>query len=163
MRHWTISYSAIAIWMFGWLAGRFGFVPSLFAAIILLAPALVAWRMLVSKRETKRRDYAYLGVVALLAVCGTTYVISMWIETGLDRSAMFDREFHQFENYVSSIPVYANVKVSYTHRKGGRVYLHGNVSNKNIHDALLQNYEFMVRNNFGGCHDGVDYPGKPTE
>jgi len=103
MRHWTIAYLAIAIWTFGWLAARFGLLPSLFAAIILFSPVLFAWRMLISKRETKRREYFYLGVVALLAVCGTSFVVSKWVETGMDRSAMFDREFHQFKNRINGV------------------------------------------------------------
>ena len=49
MRHWTIAYTIIAIWTFGWLAGRFGLGPSLFAAVIIFAPALFAWRMLASR------------------------------------------------------------------------------------------------------------------
>jgi hypothetical protein len=91
MRHWTNAYSAIAIWTFGWLAARFGLLPSLFAAMISFSPILIAWRMRISKREINRREYFYLGVVALLAVCGTSFVVSKWVETGMDRSALFER------------------------------------------------------------------------
>jgi hypothetical protein len=163
MRHWTNAYSAIAIWTFGWLAARFGLLPSLFAAMILFSPILIAWRMRISKREINRREYFYLGVVALLAVCGTSFVVSKWVETGMDRSALFEREFHQFKNSVSSMPEYTHVEVSFTLRKGGRVYLHGHVPNKSAHDRLLHTYERMVRNNLSGCYDGVEYPGKSTE
>ncbi len=40
VRHLTIAYTLLAIWTFGWLAGRFGLTPSLFAAVIFFAPAL---------------------------------------------------------------------------------------------------------------------------
>lgn len=160
MRHWTFAYTTIAIWTCGWLAGRFGLFPSLFAAVIILAPALFAWRMLASNKVAKRREYIYLAMVTLLAIFGTGFVVAQWYETGMDRLAMFDREMHQFTNRVASMPEYKNVEVSFTHRKGGRVYLKGHVANKDSHDRLLQNYGWMVRNNDSGYYDGVEYPGK---
>lgn len=163
MQHWTIAYTTIAIWTGGWLAGRFGLLPSLFASVIILAPALFAWRMLTSNKVGKRREYIYLGVVTLMAISGTGYIVVNWYENGMDRSAMFDREIHQFKNRVASIPEYKNVEVSFTHRKGGRVYLKGHVESKDSHDRLLETYDRMVRNNASGCYDGVEYPGKPAD
>jgi hypothetical protein len=163
MRNWTIAYTLIATWTSGWLAGRFGLFPSLFAAIVILAPAFFAWRMLAPNKVTKRREYVYLALVTSLAISGTGFVVAKWYETGMERSAMFDREIYRFKNRVASIPEYKNVEVSFTHRKGGRVYLQGYVTSKDSHDRLLQTYEWMVRNNESGCHDGVEYPGKPAE
>ncbi|MDP1559818.1 MAG: hypothetical protein Q8M16_00290 [Pirellulaceae bacterium] len=163
MRHWTIAYALIATWTFGWLAGRFGMLPSLFAAVVIFAPVFFAWRMAAPNKVTKRREYVYLALVTSMAICGTGFVVAKWHETGMDRSAMFDREFYKFKNRVASMPEYENVEVSFTHRKGGRVYLHGHVTNKESHDRLLQTYEWMVRNNESGCYDGVDYPGKSAE
>lgn len=160
MRRWTIAYTVIAIWTFGWLAGRFGILPSLFAAFIFFIPAVFAWRMLILNRPIKRREFVYLGLVTVLACCGTAFVVSKWYETGMDRLAMFDREFHQFRNRVASMPEYQNVEISYTHRKGGRVYLHGHVANKDAHDRLIRMIDGMVRNNDSGYYDGVEFPGK---
>jgi hypothetical protein len=163
MRRWAIAYSVIAIWVFGWLAGRFGLLPSLFAAVVFFIPGVFAWRMVASKRTIKRREYVYLGVATVLALVATTFVIAKWHGAGMDRLAIFDREYHQFRNRVESMPEYKNVEVSYTHRKGGRVYLHGHVANKGSHERLIQLIEWMVRNNDSGYFDGVNYPGKSTE
>lgn len=160
MHRWTIAYTVIAIWTFGWLAGRFGILPSLFAAIIFFIPAVFAWRMFTCSRTIKRHEYGYLGLVTVLALCATAFIVSKWYESGMDRLAMFDREYQQFRNRVASMREYKNVEVSYTHRKGGRVYLDGYVANKGNHDRLLEMIEWMVRNNDSGYYDGVDYPGK---
>jgi hypothetical protein len=79
------------------------------------------------------------------------------------RLAMFDREFQHFRKHVASMPECRGVQVSCTRRKGGRVYLHGHVSRKEVHDRLLQAYDRMVHSNDSGCYDGVEYPGKPPE
>lgn len=163
MRRWTIAYCVIAIWTFGWLVGRFGILPSVFAALIFFIPAAFAWRMVTSNRTIRRREYGYLGLVTVLALSATVFVVAKWQDTGMDRRAMFDRDYHEFRDRVNSMPEYKNVEVSYTHRKGGRVYLHGHVASKDSHDRLLQTYEWMVRNNQSGCYDGVEYPGKPAE
>jgi len=162
MRRVTFVYSIAAIWTFGWLTGTFGLLPSLFASAIVFAPVASAWRMLVSKRAIKRREYGYLATVSLLAITATGFIVVKWYDTGMDRLAVFDREYDAFHKRISSMPEYKNVEISYTHRKGGRVYLHGDVANKDSHDRLLQTYERMVRNNDSGYYDGVDYPGKPT-
>ena len=163
MRNVTIAYSVIAIWAFGWLAGRFGFLPSLFASVIILAPAFFAWRMISRKQTVKHRELAYLGVVTMLAVAASGFIVVKWYDTGMDRRAIFDREYHAFQRRVSTMPEYNNVEVSYTHRKGGRVYLHGSVANKDSHDRLIQTIDWMIRNNDSGYFDGVEYPGKTNE
>jgi len=75
MLRWTIAYTSIAIWVFGWLAGRYGILPSFLAALIFFTPAVFAWRILASERTVKRREYAYLGLVTALAVVATTFVV----------------------------------------------------------------------------------------
>ena len=163
MRRWTIAYVVLAAWTFGWLAGRFGLLPSCFFAIIFFIPAVFAWRMSAANRTIKRREYAYLGLVAALAISATLFLVARWIDTGMDRSAMFEREYHQFRNRINSMLEYKNVEISYTHRKGGRVYLHGHVANKDSHDRLVRMIEQMVRNNDSGYYNGVDYPGRSVE
>jgi hypothetical protein len=79
------------------------------------------------------------------------------------RLAMFDREFKHFRKHVASMPECKGVQVYCTRRKGGRVYLHGHVLHKEVHDRLLQAYERMVHSNDSGCYDGVEYPGRPQE
>jgi hypothetical protein len=128
---------------------------------ILAVPALIAWPMLVHGRTTKSREYA-LCTATLLALGTTSTLISSWIENGVDYRAMFDREYRQFLDYVAATSEYKNVKVSLTYRKGGRVYLHGHVPNKDSHDRLIRKCERMVRINDSGYYDGVDYPGKPS-
>lgn len=162
MRNLAIAYALIGIWTCGWVAGRFGLTSSLFVVTLLSVPALIAWPMLAQGRTTKLREYA-LCSATILAIGGTGVLISAWIENGLDRRAMFDREYRQFINYLSSTSDYKNVKASFTYRKGGRVYLHGYVPNKESHSRLIQKYERMVRNNNSGYYDGVDYPGKLSE
>ena len=78
------------------------------------------------------------------------------------RLAMFDREFKHFRKYVASLPEFKDVQVSCTRRKGGRVYLHGHVLNKDVHDRLMQVYDRMVHSNDSGCYDGVCYPAKSS-
>lgn len=163
MRRWSIAYSVIAIWTFGWLAGRFGLLLSLFAALIFFIPAVFAWRMLASNRAIKRREYAYLSFVTVLALGATAFVVTKWHDTGMDRLAMFDREYHEFHSRVNSMSEFKNVEVAYTHRKGRRVYLHGHVANKDSYDRLLQMIKWMIRNNDSGYYDGVEYPGKSNE
>ncbi len=79
------------------------------------------------------------------------------------RLAMFDHEFKHFRKHVTSLPEFKDVQVFCTRRKGGRVYLHGHVLNKDIHDRLMQAYDRMLHSNESGCYDGVGYPEKPPE
>lgn len=163
MRKFAIVYSAIAIWTFGWLVGSFGLWASLFASIVVFAPAVFARRMTASSCEIKLREYGYLTVVTVLAIVASVFVVNKWYETGMDRLAFFDREYHSFRRHVLAIPEYRNVEISYTHRKGGRVYLHGNVADKDSHERLIQTIEWMLQNNDSGYYDGVEYPGKSDE
>lgn len=162
MRKATVIYSIIAIWIFGWLTGTFGGLPALLVAVILGLPAICAWRMTAMKRPVKRREYGYLIVATTLAVVGTAFLVVNWYSTGMDRLATFEREYHAFRRHVSAMPEYKNVEISYTRRKGGRVYLRGTVVGKVYHDQLMQTIESMVRNNDCGYYDGVDYPNKPS-
>ncbi len=163
MRIATIVYSIIAIWMFGWLTGTFGFLQSLFLTFIFAIPAFIAWRITTSKRNVKKREYAYLGVLVSLAVAPTIFVVANWYSNGITRLARFDREYHAFRRHVSEMPEYESVEVSHTLRKGGRVYLHGTVENKDYHDRLIHAIEWMIRSNLSGYDDGVGYPGKPED
>jgi len=165
MRGWIIAYSVIAIWTFGWLSGRFGLLPSFFPALMLFIPAVFAWRMLTSRRAIKRREYTYLALVAMWALSITVYLVARWYDTGVDRLAMFDRQYHQFRNRVKSMPEYENVEVSSTHGKGGsvfRVYLDGRVANRGSHDRLLQMIGLMIRKSDIWWYDRLEYPGEST-
>lgn len=163
MRSWTIAYTVVSIWTFGWLASRFGLAYSIFAAAIIFIPAAFAWRMLASNIAIKHREYLYLGLVTLASVYATAFIVSSWFDAGLDRLRIFESEYQSFRDRVNSLPEYKQVEVSYTHRKGGRVYLHGHVINKDSHDRLIDLIESIVRNSDSGYYDGVDYPGKPTK
>jgi len=163
MRKFAIAYSILAICAFGWLTGSFGLLPSLFASIIVFSPAAFAWRMVATDRTVKRREFVYLGIVTMLAVTASVFIVSKWYETGMDRLAVLDREIRAFQKHVATIPEYKNVEVTYTHRKGGRVYLHGTVTTKTSYERLLQTLNRMVRNNESGYYDGVEYPGKTGE
>jgi hypothetical protein len=160
LRRLTIVYIMVAIWAFGWLAATFGFLPSVLAEVILVAPVYFAWRMITGNRPIERSEYGYLSVVATLSIAATVYLALNWYGAGMDRLAMFDREFREFRRHVASSPEYKKVELSYTHRKGGRVYMNGAVGSQYSHDRLIQDIESMVRNNYGGYYDGVSYPGK---
>ncbi len=152
------------MWIFGWLTGIFGFLPALLMAIVFTCPVFFSWRMTRGNRPVKRREYGYLAVVTMLALSCTAFFVIEWYATGMDRLAMFGREYRAFQRRVSSMPEYKNVEVSHTLRKGGRVYLHGSVVAKTSHDRLIQMSDRMIRNSECGYYDGVDYPGKdPAE
>lgn len=164
MRRITIAYAAVSMWVFGWLTGTFGFLHALLAAAIFTSPVFFSWRMITSNRPVKRREYGYLTVVTMLALSCTTFLVVGWYATGMDRLAMFGREYRAFQRRVSTMPEYKNVEVSHTLRKGGRVCLHGSVVAKTSHDRLIQMIDRMIRNDECGYYDGVDYPGKdPAE
>jgi hypothetical protein len=158
----SLAYLAVAVWAFGWLAATFGLGPSLFLAAILFAPAFFAWRMAARQQAIQQHEYAYLSIIATVAVAATTFLVIHWYGAGMDSLARFDREFRAFRRHVASTPEYRNVQIEYTHRKGGRVYMHGYVPSKFWHDLLIQDIESMVRSNFSGYFDGVHYPNKPT-
>ncbi len=163
MRYWTFTYTAASIWTFGWLAARFGLAYSFFAAAIIFIPAAFAWRMLDSNIAIKHREYLYLGLITLASVSASAFIVSKWFDAGLDRLIIFENEYQSFRDRVNSLPEYRQVEVSYTRRKGGRVYLRGHVINKDSHDRLIDLLETIVRNSDSGYYDGVVYPGKLTE
>ena len=162
MRKLTIAYSVAVVWVLGWLAAIFGFLPSCFLALILAVPAFFAWRMFAVGRNVKRREYVYLAVAAALAVAGSAFVVSHWYSVGMDRIAMFERQCHSLRRQVSAMPEYENVELSYTLHKGGRVYLHGTVESKESHDELMHMIYREIRNGQSACSGSVEYPGKPT-
>jgi hypothetical protein len=162
MRPVRIVYAAVSIWLFGWLTGTFGLALALVAAVILVSPAFYAWRLTTAKRTARRREYGYLAVVTTLAVVVTSFLVVKWFETGMDRLAFFNRECRPFRRHISSMPECKEVKISYTHRKGGLVCLQGTVVTKRSHNRLVQTMEWMIRNGDSGYFDRVDYPGKPT-
>jgi hypothetical protein len=160
MRIAAIIYSIVVIWMFGWLAGTFSFVPALFAATILALPVLFAWRVSKAGYTPKRREFVYLATAVTLSVVATTFLLTMWYGAGIDRLVIFEREYQAFRREVAAIPEFAKVEVSYTHRKGGRVYLHGTVGSEYSHSRLIKMIEEMIRYGDSGYYDGVHYPGK---
>lgn len=80
-----------------------------------------------------------------------------------ERLAQFVLECQHFRQQIASTPEFRNVRLFFTRRKGGRVYLHGHVPSKEVHDRLLEAYERLVHSNDSGCYDGVEYPGRPPE
>jgi hypothetical protein len=157
------AYYLIAAWAFGWLAATFGMMPSLFAALIIFAPAFFAWRMAKAQRSTTPRECAYLAVVTTAAVVATAFLVTHWFGAGMDSLARFDREFRAFRRHVASTPEYKHVQLSYTHRKGGRVYMHGSVPSQYWHERLIHDIESMVRSNFSGYFDGVTIRSSQSE
>lgn len=162
MRRLIIANVIAAIWIFGWLTGTFGFLPALLAAVIFSSPSFFAWRMTNSKRAVKRREYCYLAVLAALAWVSTAFIVVRWYDTGLDRLVIFEREYQAFRRQIANLPEFGNVEISYTLRKGGRVYLHGAVATKDSHDRLVQMIDRMIRHNKSGYYDGVEFPNKRT-
>jgi hypothetical protein len=80
-----------------------------------------------------------------------------------ERLAQFAREYEQLRKHITSMPEFRNVRLSFTRRRGGRVYMHGRVLDKEAHDRLMEAYKSLVHSNDAGCYDGVEYPGKPPE
>lgn len=160
-RRISIAYSVIAAWVFGWLAGTFGLLSSIFPVCILFIPSAIAFRILSSDHAATKREYGYFGVTVTLTIVATALFITHYFDTGMYRLAQFEREYRMFHSEVSSMPEYNQVELSYTRRKGGCVYLHGHVSSKAQHEHLLEKLERIVHNNDAGFLDDVKYPGKP--
>jgi hypothetical protein len=80
-----------------------------------------------------------------------------------ERLAQFTREYEHLRKHITSMPEFRNVRLSSTRRRGGRVYMHGRVLDKEAHDRLMEAYKSLVHSNDAGCYDGVEYPGKPSE
>jgi hypothetical protein len=162
MRTAAIVYSVLVIWMSGWLTSTFGFFPALFAAIILGLPPFFAWRVSKPGYAAKRREFVYLAIASILSIAASTFLLTTWYGAGINRLVIFEREYQAFRREVAAIPEFANVNVSYTHRKGGRVYLHGTVASEYSHSRLIKMVEEMIRYGDSGYYDGVYYPGKKT-
>lgn len=163
MRKFATVYTAAAIWIFGWTTGVFGLVASSFLSIIILAPVVFSWRMATANCPIRRHEYGFLALTTLLAISSSVFIVVKWYETGMDRVAMFEREFHAFHRHIKTMPEFRNVDVSYTTRKGGRVYLSGRVATRLAHEELLRTIESMIRNNRSGYSDGVEYPDKSRD
>ena len=80
-----------------------------------------------------------------------------------ERPVLFTCEYEQLRRHIASMPEFRNVRLSFTRRRGGRVYMHGRVSDKEAHDRLMEAYQSLVHSNDAGFYDGVEYPGKPSE
>ena len=160
MQTFIFCYTIAAIWVFGWMAGTFGLLPSVFVSIILFAPAFVGFRIINGEQNNQIRKIVYLSLVTMFSLAGSATIVHSWFDVGLDRSVILDREYLDFRNSVKSLPEFDDVDISYTNRKGGRVFLSGTVANKASHDRLIEKVERMVYNNHAGYHDGVDFPGK---
>ena len=156
MRRITIVYAIISIWFGGWLTATFGILPAILAAIIFMSPVFFSWRILRQNRPTKRREYVYLTILTTLAVASTSFLIITWFESGMDKLVIFDREYNAFCQHIATMHEFKSVEISYTDRKGGRVYLHGTVGSKDSHDRLIEMIDRMIRNNGSGYFDG--YP-----
>ena len=163
MHTFTIVWTIIATWVFGWLSATFGVLPSLFAAIILYLPSFAGWRLFASTERAKRRQYFYVGLVAMISVVASSFTVFSWYASGMDRLADFEREYYELLGYVASSPEYRGVEVTHTRRKGGRLYLQGHVADEKSHTRLIQLVDTVVRSNDSGYYDGVEYPGKPEE
>jgi hypothetical protein len=161
MRRLTIAYFICVIWLFGWLAGSFGLLPSLFASVITVFPAVVAWRMITSSPTIKRREYGYLGAVTLLALTTTSLLIGKWYDYELDGRPIFERKCSELQRRLAAWPEFRNVQVSNAFRYGGRLYLDGYVATKDAHDKLIGTYEWTFRNIGSELIDNVAYSGKP--
>jgi hypothetical protein len=117
--------------------------------------------MITGNRPIHRREYGYLAFLTSLCVVATGFPIMMWYAAGMDRLLLFHREYEAFCRSAAAEPAFRNVAISYTDRKGARVYLHGSVASKDSHDRLITTIEQMIRNNDGGYYDGVEFPGRP--
>ena len=80
-----------------------------------------------------------------------------------ERPVQFAREYEQLRRHITSMSEFRNVRLSFTRRRGGRVYMHGRVLDKEAHDRLMKAYQSLVHSNDAGFYDGVEYPGKPSE
>lgn len=155
MRRLVVIYCAAALWTFEWLAATFGFFPSLLIAVIFGTPGFVGWRLTRPERQVKPREHVYLAILLSVAIIGTGFVTTKWYSAGMDRLALFERECETLRRSIANDPAFQDVEVSYTTRKGGRVYLHGSVASKSSHDRLITMVERTVRNNDSGYYDGV--------
>jgi hypothetical protein len=154
-----IAYIISASWLFGWLTATFGLLRALVAGVILGLPSFFAWRMTVSKRPVKRREYGYLGVLTTFALVGTVLLIDILYGSGVDKVTIFERECRAFRRHIAEMPEFMNIDVTYIHNKVSCVRLHGAVATKTSHDQLMQSFLREVRY-WDVYDDDVDYPGK---
>ena len=158
-----LIYAIVLAWVFGWLTAYFGFIRALIYAFVLLMPLYVAKRIVYQEYRSTRMQLCSLALVALLSAGATAYAVAQSFENGLDKLLLLDREYQKFQDNVMTMPEFRNVTATYTHRKGGRVYLTGSVLTKHYHDRLIQSVDHYIRNAQSGYHDDVEYPEEPSE
>jgi len=105
------------------------------------------------ERQVKPREHVYFAILLSVAIIGTGFVTTKWYSAGMDRLALFERECETLRRSIANDPAFQDVEVSYTTRKGGRVYLHGSVASKTSHDRLITMVKRTVRNNDSGYYD----------
>lgn len=155
---YTISVSLTLCW----ISSTFGFPRLVLAFLLALPGGFVLWRLALRNRSISWYERAYLAVVGMMTVGAIGFLIFQSYELRLDRHAKFEREYHAFRQQVANMSEYGAVEVSYTHRKGGRVYLKGTVATKDSYDRLIALFESSVQSNESGYYDGVVYPDKPV-
>jgi len=161
MYQFSIIYSIIAIWTFGWLTGTFGASTSWRASVLLAFPAILSWRIVAARRPIHLGHSIYITCATLFTIVCSMWLTSQWSVMGEDRLAWLDREVHAVRRALNSQLRFKNVGISYFRTKAGMcVHLDGSVPSKITHDDLIQLIKRRIRNNEGGYSDGVDYPGK---
>lgn len=157
MIRWLATFYLIsAAITLSWVYSDFG-NPTLVVGCLMVSPGLlVLWRLRKKPIGVRQRvDLAIAGTVAVVAI---SFLIFRSYDLGLDRHAKFEREYHSFLRKIANKPEYADIEVSYTHRKGGRVYLKGTVATKDLHDRLIEDFESTVHSNESGYYDGIAWP-----
>jgi len=160
MRIIMIAYALVASWLFGWLTVYFGAGPASFVFAIFVSPVVIAFRMARQNPNPRMKEYCYLGIVTVLAISGTVFVVNENFKSGLDRDVLFRRRFAEFRENIVKEPEFKHVELTYQESKGIYVYVEGKVANEATHDRLIQ---WLVRNGSivpSGYFDGVDYPGR---
>lgn len=138
--------------LLAYVAGSFGFavwIGSVFNAalativfVILSVPAVVAVRMLLAKRSSKKRELAYLCITFATVLIGTGFLVRDWFDRRLDVHLAEVRHFEMARDElfgrIRKQPRFSNVTLDYTMRKGGRVYIKGSVVSQADLDDLKQ-------------------------
>lgn len=144
-----------------WVYSTFGYPALVVGCLMVLPGLLVLWRLRKEPIGVRQRvDFAIAGTVAVGAI---SFLIFRSYDLGLDRHAKFEREYHSFLRKIANEPEYGAIDVSYTHRKGGRVYIKGTVATKALHDRLIEVFESTVHSNESGYYDGIVYPGHSVQ
>lgn len=160
-----LFYAGALLWVFGWLTAVFGLWHAFLAVILVAFPLFVAVRMAKSDQSVRRREYVYLGVLTILALVGTGFLVLVWYDYGLHRPVAFQRDMWFLRRYLATKPEYEHVDVSYdTGFKGLglHVVLSGSVRTRKVHDELVEAVNRSFRYN-DSIRDGVMYWGRDKE